>query len=267
MAFTIKNAITLARFYMNMKVSYDESLELLKTIPHESCRKAIGKNWLRNANGNIKAHSMCWLFCWAKSGMGSEKAKLEAQSVFDKIFGENSFEDFDARVEHEWAQWARYRYENRDIENQLLAKLNETFTEDMEAAFSKSQGFQVDSKKRKKIELFAMEKAMKEYRELGYDVSDHSKSRPYDLHCAKGTEELFIEVKGTQTSGEEVLLTKNEVEFAKSHKEQMVLYIVSGIKLNDKGDIANEGITKKIKPWDIKKGELIPLSYSYCIEE
>jgi hypothetical protein len=154
-----------------------------------------------------------------------------------------------------------------NIEKQLMAKINETFNEDIEIAFSKSQGFQLDSEKRKKIELFAMKKAIDEYKKLGYTVTDNSKNHPYDLYCTKDSEELFIEVKGTQTVGEEVLLTKNEVGFAKSNKEKMVLYIVSNIEINKEGDIVNSGIINKINPWNIDKGELIPISYSYCIEK
>jgi hypothetical protein len=89
---------------MEMKVLYSESLELLKTIPHSSCRKAIENQWLINDGGKIKAHSICWLFCWAKTGMTSKRAESESKIVFNKIFGEMSFENFDTHVEHEWAR-------------------------------------------------------------------------------------------------------------------------------------------------------------------
>jgi hypothetical protein len=111
---------------MEIKIPYSESCELLKTIPHSSCRNAIENNWLINDAGKIKAHSICWLFCWAKTGMNSKKTELESKKVFDKIFGEMAFQNFDTHVEHEWARWARYQYENINIEKQLMAKINET---------------------------------------------------------------------------------------------------------------------------------------------
>ena len=75
---------------MEIKVSYSESIELLKTISHSSCRNAIENNWLINDAGKI-----------------------------NKIFGGMSFQNFDTHVEHEWARWARYQYTNADIEKQL----------------------------------------------------------------------------------------------------------------------------------------------------
>jgi hypothetical protein len=95
---------------VEIKVSYNKSIELLNAISHSSCIKAIRKNWLISDTGKIKAHSICWLFCWAKTGMNSKKTKMESEKVFDKIFGEMSFQNFDAHVEHEWARWARYKY-------------------------------------------------------------------------------------------------------------------------------------------------------------
>jgi hypothetical protein len=251
---------------MKIKLSFDKTLELLNTIPHSVCIDAIKKNWLPNGNGGIKAHSICWLFCWAKTGMGSKKAKVVSRKVFDTIFGDSSFQYFDTQVEHEWARWARYQYENPGIEKQLASKLNGTFNADIEKAFSKSQGFQLDSKKRKEIELFAMKKAIEEFTNLGYEVADHSKDYSYDLLCTKGSEVLYVEVKGTQSLGGQVILTKNEVKFAELNKGKMVLYVVSDIKFNKKGNIVNNVAVNKINPWDISKGELVPLSYHYCIE-
>jgi len=46
---------------------------------------------------------------------------------------------------------------------------------------------------------------------------------PSDLRCTKGIEVLRVEVKGTQTEGEEILLTPNEVAFVTSHRDTMEL--------------------------------------------
>jgi len=50
-------------------------------------------------------------------------------------------------------------------------------------------------------------------------------AKPYDLHCKRADEVLYIEVKGTQTDGEEILLTPNEVAFANSNSQQMALFV------------------------------------------
>jgi hypothetical protein len=44
------------------------------------------------------------------------------------------------------------------------------------------------------------------------------------LRCTKGIEVLHVEVKGTQTEGEEILLTPNEVAFVTSHRDTMELF-------------------------------------------
>ena len=65
-------------------------------------------------------------------------------------------------------------------------------------------------------------------------------NKPYDFIAKKGKKELFIEVKGTQASGEKIILTKNEVEMSKLHGDKMVLFLVHSIRLNKKS-------TKKIQ--------------------
>ena len=70
----------------------------------------------------VTAQSICWLFCWGKTGMGSQPAADEAQRVFDAIF-DRSFDWFDARVAHEWARSVRYT--KKDIESELQHRLQE----------------------------------------------------------------------------------------------------------------------------------------------
>jgi len=48
------------------------------------------------------------------------------------------------------------------------------------------------------------------------------------LYCTRETEVLHVEVKGTQTSGEDIILTADEVEFARRHRSQMALLVWRG---------------------------------------
>lgn len=99
--------------------------------------------------------------------------------------------------------------------------IDDTVVEALEKSHAKSQGFQLDSKLRKALEDYAMEAAKRHFLSDGYEVEDHSKNRPYDLCCKRKKELLYVEVKGTQTKGEEIILTSGEVDFARRHREQI----------------------------------------------
>jgi hypothetical protein len=251
---------------MNLLIDFNESLEIIGNIPHKSCGKAMKKNWNLDSSSKIKAQSICWLFCWAKTGMGKKDAKTESIKAFDKIFGESSFIFFDSHVDHKWAKWARYRYENNSISSQLNNLLNDSLQEDIEIVFSKSQGFQINQKIKKNIEKLSMKMARIFFEKQGYNVIDHSKKHPYDFYCSKDKDVLFVEVKGTQTLGEQIILTRNEVQFAKKNKDNMVLYVLSQVKTN-KDESATGGIENIIMPWKIIDDNLCVISYNYVLKQ
>lgn len=136
--------------------------------------------------------------------------------------------------------------------------------EALEKSHAKSQGFQLDSKTRKAIEDYAMEAAKKHFKSLGYLVEDHSKDHSYDLLCTKKKERLHVEVKGTVTTGNGIILTRGEVEYAHTHKGKMALYIFHSIQVSAEGKLKN-GIKRLILPWDVDEGILKPLSFMYDV--
>jgi MrcB-like, N-terminal domain/Domain of unknown function (DUF3883) len=71
----------------------------------------------------------------------------------------------------------------------------------------------LDPETRKKIELWAEDSAYKHLSEQGWEVERvGSQKRGYDLECTKEDRQvLHVEVKGTHTRGEKVVLTGNEV--------------------------------------------------------
>jgi hypothetical protein len=127
-----------------------------------------------------------------------------------------------------------------------------------------SQGFLVSPMVKKAIEEHAVQVAKSYYEKKGYAVE--VKGKPYDLHCRHSTgTQIFVEVKGTQTLGDEVLLTRNEVKFARQNKTEMALFIVHGVMVDKEADPprASGGTTRLCEPWDIGCGELEPLGYSF----
>ncbi|MEX1230982.1 MAG: DUF3883 domain-containing protein, partial [Planctomycetaceae bacterium] len=132
------------------------------------------------------------------------------------------------------------------------------FIQAFEISQAKSQGFLLDSNLRKALEDYSMAAATQHFASEGYDVKDHSKNYSYDLLCQRGNELLYIEVKGTQTSGKCVFLTSGEVEFATRNKDQMVLFLFHSIEVSEDKKILANGKKKMIRPWDVARGTLNP---------
>ena len=91
--------------------------------------------------------------------------------------------------------------------------------------------------------------------------------KPYDLRCARGDEVLYVEVKGTSTDGEEVVLTPNEVAFARKNANRMVLYVCAGVEVRQT-DTAVEtagGTVRVWRPWSIDEGALTPVAFTYAM--
>jgi len=129
---------------------------------------------------------------------------------------------------------------------------------------SRRQGFNISPKARRAIEELAVDRAKHHFEAQGYAVEVFGK--PFDLRCAKPGTVLHVEVKGTTTTGEEILLTPNEVRFANDHSSSMILFIVSRIQLSGSDHpIASGGVATEIRPWKIEPGHLVPIGYTYAV--
>lgn len=76
------------------------------------------------------------------------------------------------------------------------------------------QGFLVSQAVRKAIEGYAVAWATRHYVSEGWSVNDVGATESYDLDCKRGEEHIHVEVKGTTTVGERIILTPNEVAHA-----------------------------------------------------
>jgi Domain of unknown function (DUF3883) len=128
---------------------------------------------------------------------------------------------------------------------------------------SEGQGYESHDPRRKAIEDHAMKKAIAHYRKQGWTVVDVSAKRSYDLLCKRGRQRLHVEVKGTTSAGESVLLTKNEVQHARGTYPHVALYVVAGIRVGGDPPRASGGRASRHEPWNIEEGELEALGYEY----
>lgn len=131
--------------------------------------------------------------------------------------------------------------------------------------YSKSgQGFRLNTVMRRNIENRAMHLARAYLEDNGWQIEDRSKNKPYDYYCTNGSEEMYVEVKGTTSLGEKVVLTRGEVEYHREVSPANSLIIVSGIELSGvDGNEANGGTLSEIHPWSIEEEDLVVIAYVY----
>jgi hypothetical protein len=139
------------------------------------------------------------------------------------------------------------------------------------AAAAMSSKRLLDPETRKKIEIWAEDDAVNHFTRLGWEVKRvGSEKRGYDLECRnKDGQTLHVEVKGTQTYGEKVVLTGNEVNHNRKAAEcgaDHALYVVSEIRVSREDVIqCSGGEVHCIQPWVITDKDLIPTEYSYTV--
>jgi hypothetical protein len=141
-------------------------------------------------------------------------------------------------------------------------------------AAARTQGRQQDAAVNRAVELYAEDLAIKHFKGLGWTVKRVGPLRlGFDLDCHHPAEgSLHVEVKGTQTLGEEVVLTPNEVRHNQNTdgcRAQHALYVVSEIQLSRTDGIRRcaEGRERCVWPWTIQARSLIPTQYAYRVSE
>jgi hypothetical protein len=122
---------------------------------------------------------------------------------------------------------------------------------------------------KKVIEEHAVEVAMKLLEKKGFtNVKDVGKNHSYDIAAKLGGIDFYIEVKGTISLGEKVVLTKNEVLLHRQEYPNNALIVVSQIDLDrSEPPLANGGKVLFISPWQIKDADLEALGYDYRVQK
>jgi hypothetical protein len=144
----------------------------------------------------------------------------------------------------------------------------EAAAEAAEAGRLGGQGFSVSPKVRKAVEEHAMQVATDYFEARGYEVV--TKGKPYDLCCTLGGKVIHVEVKGTQTAGASVVLTKNEVRHQREHHPNNALFVLYNVQVSTdpENPVASGGDARVLMPWNIAEdGKLTPMTYDYELPE
>ena len=109
---------------IRMKVTMEEARANLGRIEHRTFQKGMANYWKRDedeaANETVTVQSVCWLFCWAKTGQNSKKAQSQAQRAFGDIFNV-SFNWLCQRLDHELA--VDLRYSTGDVKDEFYSHI------------------------------------------------------------------------------------------------------------------------------------------------
>jgi hypothetical protein len=120
---------------------------------------------------------------------------------------------------------------------------------------------------KKLIEEHAVEVAITQLKKKGFtNIKDVGKNHSYDIAAKLNGIDYYIEVKGTISLGEKVVLTKNEVLLHKQEHPNNALIVVSEINLDrSEPPSVKGGKVLFISPWKINESDLEALGYDYRI--
>jgi hypothetical protein len=196
----------------------------------------------------LPTHERTWQVPRAKGGMGTAKIRY-----FDP--GETWMTDIVDRIDV-YVPSAIREHPGAEIEDVVAAAI--------ETVRAQGQGYQLDVQLRRNIEEYAVTVAKEVYERAGYRVEVHG--RPFDLYCRKrgdASDQIWVEVKGTQGDPVEVILTHGEVRFYRNRYPRTELLVVHSIAVEN--GRASGGIPFRHHRWKVDDARLQPIAYRYRI--
>ncbi|MGK5683094.1 protein NO VEIN domain-containing protein [Actinoplanes sp. URMC 104] len=128
---------------------------------------------------------------------------------------------------------------------------------------SPRQGWQLDPVRRKKVEDAAQDRLTAHFRAQGWTVKDTRYGNPYDAVAKREGEIRYLEAKGTETAGAAVIVTPNEVAFARDHPGQCVMGILANVRFRADGEVDPASGAFRVLAWNPDAGDLAPRAYDW----
>lgn len=129
----------------------------------------------------------------------------------------------------------------------------------------KRAGFRLSVADKRATEGRAVAVATAHLEALGFTVKDVGAKESYDLDAVRAGERVKVEVKGTTSLGQEVVLTRNEVLLHQAEYPNTALCVVHSIVLDRSvtPPVASGGTLVHTEPWKPLEEDLTPMSYRY----
>ncbi|MFE2277112.1 MrcB family domain-containing protein [Streptomyces sp. NPDC059454] len=127
------------------------------------------------------------------------------------------------------------------------------------------QGFLLTASERRAVEHHSVRMATEHFKAQGWSVKDVGATESFDLLLTRGEERLHVEVKGTTSAGQEVILTRTEVEKQRKYYPKNALVVVHSIKLDRTAvePTTSGGTLQCTSPWALQDEDLTVISYAY----
>lgn len=156
-----------------------------------------------------------------------------------------------------------------DLPGEPAPEISDAITASARAAGRRGvgQGIRLTAADRLAIERHSVDRALAHLEALGYATRDVGATESYDIDAKRPGEHLHVEVKGTTSPGQEVVLTKNEVDLNAEKWPNTMLIVVSGIHLDRTASPprASGGSLRVVHPWRVEAEDLTPISYRYRV--
>jgi hypothetical protein len=131
----------------------------------------------------------------------------------------------------------------------LIRHTIESHTTDKGSAFEaqeRRQGYQSNQQIKEAVEAYAMKQAEVHYGKR-YDVdAGKARNNPFDMECTTPKRKIYVEVKGTQTSGDEVILTDGEKDHLGKNVHCSELFVLHHIHVRGKRHPRSSGGQRRI---------------------
>ncbi len=164
--------------------------------------------------------------------------------------------------DQDWSPMASGTQIRPDVVDALEARWS-SHLQELQSRPTRGQGYVVNAVRRKAIEDAAQDWLMQHYEAEGWSVRDTRYNGPYDALATKGYRTLYLEAKGTQSSGEAVFLTRGEVEHARLRRGDCIIGIWSGMRFTESGEIDPDAGETIIMPFEPDIGTLSALQYRW----
>jgi hypothetical protein len=165
-----------------------------------------------------------------------------------------------------WMKDAVSYVRNYEKSNLLKDPTSENETdEDTTIAEEQAAGFQSNPIIRRAVERYAMKRARSELSAKGYkNIQNTAKFKPYDYTCEMKQKLFFVEVKGTQTTGKSIILTKGEVNHVTKNPDSCVLILVHSVRVSGTKHVRVRAGTLELREaWRLRLEDLDPIQYMW----
>lgn len=250
--------------------TWNPSTEKFVKRPPEELASRV--DWARTALETAGHHRAAPITLNARSGLGRgyELGNVDAIAYeLDEIPSASVLEtdllDMSRLLNHLYAAEKNSAYLPGDTPPEISDTEVATRQAAGRARHGSGQGFQLSVAEKLVIERCAVDRATKHFESKGYRVKDVGAKESFDLLAENDHESLSVEVKGTVSPREKVILTANEVAHHRACFPANALAVVHSIALDRSGaePVARGGELVVTSPWKIDEGALEVISYRY----